>query len=309
MDIYRLNYLITIAEEGSVTKAAEKLFVTTSALSQYVTKEERRIGLALFTRMRERWVPTLAGEEYIWACRKVLATYEELERRFRDIKDNLTGKLSIGFPPGRAHIFAGIYPKAEHLHLNTEITLKEMFWRELKKQLEDGRLDLAFTMFADPETEIPDTLEYEVIGKERFVLFVPRTHALNNDQRQNLVGRTGRPCIELKRLAGERFISSDRKSQIAGITEKLFQEAGVKPRFEFECATLGAVAELAQKGVGFAIVPEYFASGPTEQAVVYDTLPSYEWQIVAVTRKSGKRTEAMETIIRFVEEYFLVHSA
>ena len=307
MDVYRLQYLIAIAEEGSVTKAAEKLFVTTSALSQYVTKEENRIGLPLFTRMREKWIPTLAGEEYIRASRKVLSIHSQLDRKFRDIRANYSDKLSVGFPPGRTRIFAEIYPKAEYLRETTQITLKELFWRDLRKMLEDGQLDLAFTMLDNPEKDLPESLEYEVIGKERFVLFVPRGRERNLIQKDQAV-HTDRPRVDLKRLEGEQFITSERNSQVAKVVERLFQNAGVKPRIEFECATISAAAELASRGIGCAVVPEYFAGGSSEYATVCDILPAFEWSVIAVTRKGGRRTEAMETIIRLVREYFLEHA-
>ncbi|MEG2421864.1 MAG: LysR family transcriptional regulator, partial [Oscillospiraceae bacterium] len=61
MDVKQMTYILTIAEEGGITKAANKLFITQSALDQQLLKLENELGVQLFTRGRGNFPVTAAG--------------------------------------------------------------------------------------------------------------------------------------------------------------------------------------------------------------------------------------------------------
>ena len=65
MDTKQIEYILKIAEENNITKAAEKLFITQSALNQQLLKLEKELGTPLFHRSRTNWRLTEAGEIYI----------------------------------------------------------------------------------------------------------------------------------------------------------------------------------------------------------------------------------------------------
>ena len=61
MDVKQLEYMVKIAEEQNISRAAEKLFITQSALNQQLLKLERQLGTPLFFRSRSQFRPTPAG--------------------------------------------------------------------------------------------------------------------------------------------------------------------------------------------------------------------------------------------------------
>ena len=65
MDLKQIEYILKIAEEQNITHAAEKLFITQSALNQQLLKLEKELGTPLFYRSRTDWHPTPAGEIYL----------------------------------------------------------------------------------------------------------------------------------------------------------------------------------------------------------------------------------------------------
>ena len=67
MDLKQIEYILKIAEEQNITRAAEKLFMTQSALNQQLLKLEKELGTPLFYRSRTSCRPTPAGEIYIEA--------------------------------------------------------------------------------------------------------------------------------------------------------------------------------------------------------------------------------------------------
>ena len=72
LDIHYLNYIIAIAEEKNMTRAAQRLYVSQSSLSHYLAKLEQELGTALFFRGKNELIPTPAGEMYLDAARRVV---------------------------------------------------------------------------------------------------------------------------------------------------------------------------------------------------------------------------------------------
>ena len=72
MDLKQIEYILKIAEEQNITHAAEKLFITQSALNQQLLKLEKELGTPLFYRSRTDWHPTPAGEIYLNAAKDIL---------------------------------------------------------------------------------------------------------------------------------------------------------------------------------------------------------------------------------------------
>ena len=72
MDLRQIQYIVAIAEENNITRAAEKLYITQSALNQQLLKLEKELGVQLFHRSRTDWHPTEAGEIYLKAAREML---------------------------------------------------------------------------------------------------------------------------------------------------------------------------------------------------------------------------------------------
>ena len=85
MDTRALENLIAIAEQGNISRAAEQIHLTQSALSQCLAKEEREIGMPLFLRAERRLVPTDTGRLYLACAREMVGikaeTYRSEERR------------------------------------------------------------------------------------------------------------------------------------------------------------------------------------------------------------------------------------
>ena len=101
MDLKQIEYMVKIADEKSITRAAEKLFLTQSALNQQLLRLERELGVQLFKRTKSDWAPTPAGEIYLEGARDILGIRRRTYNRISDLANTKKGYLSIGFTPGR----------------------------------------------------------------------------------------------------------------------------------------------------------------------------------------------------------------
>ena len=91
MDTKQIEYILKIAEENNITKAAEKLFLTQSALNQQLLKLEKELGTPLFHRSRTNWRPTKAGEVYLQNARQILRLKKDTYSQIRDIANTKLG--------------------------------------------------------------------------------------------------------------------------------------------------------------------------------------------------------------------------
>ena len=89
MDLHLIENIVAIADEKSITKAAEKRFITQSALNQQLQKLEEELGTRLFRRARANWQPTEAGEAYLQAA------YDTADRLFGSFDGFLREGLGI----------------------------------------------------------------------------------------------------------------------------------------------------------------------------------------------------------------------
>lgn len=124
MEFRELTNILTIAEEGSLSKAAEKLFVSQSSLSQFLKSYEAAIGCSLFVRTSTGMRPTEAGERVLEAAHQIVAIGNNLQNELWDIANLSTGKVSLGLTPFRGSfvlpdILPAFYAKYTQITIHT----------------------------------------------------------------------------------------------------------------------------------------------------------------------------------------------
>jgi len=92
------KYFIEIAQQQSIQAAADRLFVTSSTLSKYVQRLEKRFGVLLFERVGKKFILTYAGNRYLEWCIKQEQLSKACEAEMLHIVQEGRKKLRIGFP-------------------------------------------------------------------------------------------------------------------------------------------------------------------------------------------------------------------
>ena len=96
MDFQELNYLLTIAQEGSISKAAERLFMAQGSLSQFLRQYEASLGAPIFERTPRGVRLTPAGEAFLTRGRQILSLYHQACSEFKDIEGGVSGVVKFG---------------------------------------------------------------------------------------------------------------------------------------------------------------------------------------------------------------------
>lgn len=175
IELRQLRYLAAIAEEGSFTRAAEKLFVTQSALSQQIHKLEDELGMPLLDRTPRHIRLTAAGELLIHHAQRIFRELDSAQVAIRELQGIQRGSIRLGavhtvnaylVPTAIANFFQS-YP-------NIEIQVQELPADAVEAGLRDGDLQLGLAFVPTTLAEI----DAEVIYDEDLVLIVGADHPL-----------------------------------------------------------------------------------------------------------------------------------
>ena len=143
MELKELEYLITIAEERSISKAAEKLFMAQSSLSQSLQNMEAELGGKLFIRTSTGVRPTQAGIVMLERARKMLVDYRQVRDIIQDMEDLKAGQVEFGISTFRgSYLLPMVLRDFKRRYPQIRVEITEANSMALEQLLIDGRLDL-----------------------------------------------------------------------------------------------------------------------------------------------------------------------
>ena len=146
MDIRLIHYFMSVYEERSFVKAAERMHVVPSALSMQIRNLEGELGTAVFDRTKKGVEATVAGRRFYELCQPIARTLAFAKQEMRDLVqgNSASGSLRVGLPSATSfgilgdllHEFTSTYP-------NVDLTVVEAFSRYVTEQVQSGFLDVA----------------------------------------------------------------------------------------------------------------------------------------------------------------------
>lgn len=299
MDLKQLEYIIKIAEENNITRAAEKLYITQSALNQQLLRLERELGTPLFYRSRTNWHPTEAGQVYVENAKKILQIKHETYSIISDIAATKKGSLSVGLTPGRGiDMFTAVYPAFHQQYPDITVEPREMSVRSQQHEIAQGRLDIGFMTLRESD-RTGDV--YQVIGREEFVLAIPEGHPLGA-----MAAPAGEPLavMDLARLKYEPFVFMYRESTSRRLTDAVFKEAGFAPAVLFETSSTATIANLVRSRICCGLIPLYYVRRQPEGIASFALDSHPAWDIAVSWRQGGYVSQAAREFIRLAAEYW-----
>lgn len=263
MNSQQIEYVLTLAQLKSFSKAAQKLYVTQPSLSQYIMKTEEQLGIKIFDRSTSPIGLTEAGRAYVAYAERVKALDDELANQLADITKVRTGTLKIGASSFRASC---LLPKsiAEFCRKFNRISVNiiEGDAERLAESVRNNELDVMIASGGFDER----LFHTEELARERLYLAVARDNPLNerlsgclltaDDIRGQSMKLITTPPISLGALDGERFIFADRGEYSAEELSPIFESAKIKPRMSLRVRTLETLFSFVNADFGVALIPD-----------------------------------------------------
>jgi DNA-binding transcriptional LysR family regulator len=243
VELRQLRYFVAIAEEGSFSRAAQRLHVSQPPLSTQIKNLEQEIGTRLLARSNRGVTLTSPGQVFYEEIRVVLARLESVRRKTLEADRGDVGMLSVGFVSIADY---GILPPAlKSFRMQfplVEVQLHELTTDAQIRELRGSRLDLGLGL---APVEEPD-LTFRGILREELVLAAPAGPSAAKDE-----------AIDLRTLSKASFIVPPRDIApgLYDLTISRCRSAGFAPRIVQNARQMQTVIGLVSCGMGVALVP------------------------------------------------------
>ncbi|MDR0345641.1 MAG: LysR family transcriptional regulator [Nocardiopsaceae bacterium] len=245
MELRQLQYLVSVSDEASFTKAAALARVAQPGVSAQIRRLEAELGQQLLDRSGPAVQVTEAGAAVLPYARAALAAVAAVRETADALAGLSRGQVTVGIVGAISSPsldLPGLLAGFHHDHPGIGIRLTEASTGDLTAALRAGRLDVAL-ISAGPE--LPPDLAPEVVVDEPLVIAVSPADPLAR-----------RRSVSLAALAGRELISLPPGTGLRGYLDDACAGLGFQPRIAFEVGDPRIAAQLAGRGLGAALLPE-----------------------------------------------------
>jgi DNA-binding transcriptional LysR family regulator len=276
VQLAQVEGFVEVARQGTLSRAAEGLFVTQPALTARLQALEAEIGAPLFRRTRRGMELTEAGRAFLPYAERALTALREGGELVGELGRGIAGELVIGAAPGvGTYVLPQLLVRFTEHNPNVRLVVRTGHSEEVLGMVLRNEIDVGLVR----ELRHP-LVESQPLYEDELVLVVEPGHSF---------AETGR--IALEAISGERLILFDRTSSYYDLTNALFREAGVAPRGIMELDNIDAAKQMVEQGLGVALLPGTAVSAELEagtlNAVTIEGARPIRRRIVAIRRQDA----------------------
>jgi DNA-binding transcriptional LysR family regulator len=253
MDLAELQVFLTVAKEGSFSRAAERLYRTQPAVSLAIRKLEDSLGQPLFVRGARPVRLTDAGTLLREYAERLLNLREEVKKGLMELEGLKRGELALGVNESSIHALLPALASFREAHPGVQVRLHRMFSRDIPHEVMNYRLDLGAVSFIprDPQLQATEIL------KDELTFVVPPKHPLAK-----------RREVDVEELGKEMFVAHIVESPYRRKVIELFAKHRTPLNMPLEMPTIESIKRIVQMGLGVAIVPRMCVNWEIEHGML-----------------------------------------
>jgi LysR family transcriptional regulator for metE and metH len=273
LEVRHLRLVLEIADTGSMTKAAERLFLTQSALSHQLRDIETRFATSFFVRMGRRMVLTAAGRRVLETARRVVGDIQRAEEDIRRLAGDSDGVIRVctqcytGY-----HWLAPLLAAFQRKHPRVAVHVAADATDRPVDALLDGRIDLAILIDPRPDRRV----RLRPLFADEMVAIVAKGHPLAR-----------RRWVSPEALAAEHLLVYSSVPEESFLFQKVLGPLGLTPAKVSFIMLTEAMIELARAGMGIGILPRWSAQRAIGSGAVV---------ALSITRRGLRRRWAAGTL-------------
>ncbi|MFF8394458.1 LysR family transcriptional regulator [Streptomyces sp. NPDC016172] len=289
MELRQLEYFVAVAEERNFTRAAERVHISQSGVSAQIRQLERELGAELFDRSARTATLTAAGRAALDHARAALAAAAAVGQAVGEVTGLIRGRLVVGMVIGctLTPLFDAL--SAFHrAHPGVEISLQEDNSDRLVEAVRLGTADVALVGTA----AAPEGLEALTIISERLVVVIPDAHPLASRRR-----------VTLRDVAAHPIVCMPPGTGLRTVFDGACAAQDLRPGIALQASAADAVADLAARGLGVAVLSESMAAGHRDRVAVRTIDDVEDPALLALVWRSG-RSPAVRELLTYCEREF-----
>ena len=249
----KFAYLQAVVDEGNITRAAEKLYISQPAVTNYINKVEKYYGIKLFNRTRNSVTLTYAGEKFMKGMGEIIHLQKKFNNDMEELANHRSDRITIGIGSTRGSAWLPyLLPAYKKAYPKIDIEIVEGNNSLLEQKLLQGTVDYIVSSLPIINTGI----EYESIREERIYLIIPQKHPLleGKDLTDNSIFNP--LSIASEELSGQHFLISEEGQSLNIFVNGLFDECGITPSETTKVANSLTAFLLSCYGGGIAFAPD-----------------------------------------------------
>ncbi len=281
MNLQKYMAFIKTVEYGSITRAAEALSYSQSAVSRMLQDMEKEWGLSLLERSRSGICLTSDGKKLLPQIKALCNEYENLQRQLQELKELDSGLIRIGtFSSVATHWLPNIIRAFQKDYPNIEYELLLGDYKEIEAWIQEGRVDCGFLRLPAPPAF--DTLFLE---QDDFLAVLPENHPLAKKETLSLSDLDKEPFLLLEKDENQEVMD-------------FFRQYDLRPNTRFILWDDYAILAMVESGMGISLLPRLILKRNPYHVAVRELEPPPSRSIVVALRD---RNTAPLAVKRFLE--------
>lgn len=241
MDLAQLEIFLSIADEKSFSRAAEKMLRTQPALSIAIKRLEEELGETLFDRSSKSGTMTEAGKILYSYAQKMINLRDEARESISELRGMFRGRLTIGANESTSlYVLPALLLEYRKRHPQIKIEVSRNVSEKIPLEVVERNLDFGFLSY-DPMNPALQSIE---LHRDELVLVTPPKHRL-----------AGHKQVTVKELGEEQFVAHNVKTPSRTRIFELFAQHRTPLNICIELATLETIKGFVMQNVGIAILP------------------------------------------------------
>jgi DNA-binding transcriptional LysR family regulator len=275
---------------GSVTAAAQMLYVSQPAVSRILADLEDAVGFKLFARTKRQFVPTEEGKLFFEEVRKAFTGLDDLSKTAVSIRDYKRGELRvITLPSFAATLMPELIMKFSSAYPPLPISLEVQSTERIADWIANGKCDVGLTI---PPAESP-MVNVKVLTQMTSVCLLHKNHRCAKKE-----------FIQPKDLQGDRFISFRSGSLARHVIDDVFNKEGCQRNLFIEARTVESICGLVSAGLGVSVVgPLWDTKNMQYNLVAKPFRPKIPVDLLLLTPSSRPVSRLAELFIKIVTEH------
>ena len=247
MEIREMNYITAIAEEGSISKAAERLFMAQSSLSQFLSRLEHELNAKLFVRTSTGVRPTEAGRLMIAYAYRELSEYHRVRDKIQDVHELKGGRVIMGISTFRGtFLMPPVLNEFSRKYPDIHVIVVEENSMALEQMLKNGTIDIALIIMP-PKILQPDDVSF--LMRDEICIITNEQHPVMKFAKSD---KGGKKYIDLDDTKEFEYLLSDYDTILGRESRRIFREHGIIPRVHNEKLSAFFAASMGAAGLGLA---------------------------------------------------------
>jgi DNA-binding transcriptional LysR family regulator len=240
MDLAQLAAFVTVAREGSFSKAAKTLYRTQPAVSQIIQRLESEVGHPLFDRSSRRGVLTDAGRVLLEHAERLLNLKEQALAAVDDVRHLRRGQLVIAANELTCLYLLPLLHEYRRRHHAVRLSVQRGFASRIPAVVRDYGADLGVVTYRPADADVSSVVVY----RDQLAFVVPRSHRFAKRRR-----------VTIRDLGDESFVAHHVASPNRAKVLETFQRHRVTLHMPVEMPTIDAIKKFVMAGHGVALLP------------------------------------------------------